>query len=132
MKKILALSIVAVTIGCTAQAPVEPSAEAQTKLAAAIEGMVAAPPRNCIHLRDLRGNESAGEEAIIFRSTSNKLLHVNRPPGGCPSLDGRALKLRTTGTQVCRGDIVEVFDPVSGVSSGGCSLGDFTPYRRLR
>jgi hypothetical protein len=29
-------------------------------------------------------------------------------------------------------DIVTVVDPTSGTNYGGCSLGDFTPYRRAR
>jgi hypothetical protein len=35
-------------------------------------------------------------------------------------------------SQLCRGDIVTVFDPISGVEFGGCSLGEFTPYRATR
>jgi hypothetical protein len=61
------------------------------------------------------------------------MIYVNRPAGGCPELRvGYALKTRTTSSQLCRGDIVEVFDPLNGFSSGACALGDFTPYRRLR
>jgi hypothetical protein len=86
-----------------------------------------------VQLRNLGGNESAGEGAIIFRTQGRNLLYVNRPPAGCPELDsGRALKLRTTTSQICAGDIVEIFDPVAGFSYGGCGLGEFTPYRRTR
>jgi hypothetical protein len=133
MKKIVALSLVTLVAGCMDQRPMEMSAQAQTELAAAIEGRSAGPPQSCVSSRDLRGNRSAGEGAIIFDGPSQNLLFVNRPAAGCPELRmGRALKTRTTGSQLCRGDIVDVFDPVSGFSSGSCALGDFTPYRRLR
>jgi hypothetical protein len=88
---------------------------------------------NCVPSRDLRGNRSAGEGAIIFEGQSRNIVYVNRPRAGCPEIrSGLALKTRTTSTQLCSGDIVEVFDPVTGFSHGGCSLGEFTPYRRLR
>ncbi len=135
MKKILALSLVVLTGGCMAERPMEMNdARTQTRLAEELQGRVqAGPPQSCVPQRNLRGNESAGEGAIIFRGTSSDLLYVNRPPAGCPEIrSGRAIKVRTTQTQLCRGDIVEVFDPVSGFGFGGCSLGDFTPYRRQR
>jgi hypothetical protein len=133
MKKMLALSLLPLIAGCMEQRPMEMSAEARTELAAAIEGRVAEPAQSCIPMRELRGNRSAGEGAIIFDGPTRNLVYVNRPAAGCPELRmGRALKTRTTGTQLCAGDIVDVFDPVTGMSYGGCGLGEFTPYRRLR
>jgi hypothetical protein len=133
MKKMIALSLLPLIAACMDQRPMEMSAEARTELAAAIEGRTAEAPQNCVPTRDLRGNRSAGEGAIIFDSPSRNLIYVNRPAAGCPEIhSGLALKTRTPSTQLCRGDIVEVFDPVSGFSRGGCGLGEFTPYRRLR
>ena len=135
MKKILALSLAVLTGGCMAERPMEVNdARTQTRLAEELQGRVqAGPPQSCVPQRNLRGNESAGEGAIIFRGPSSDLVYVNRPPAGCPEIRaGRAIKVRTTQTQLCRGDIVEVFDPVSGFGYGGCGLGDFTPYRRQR
>jgi hypothetical protein len=133
MKKIIALSLLPLFAGCMDQRPMEMSAQAQTELAAAIEGRTAEAPQSCVPSRDLRGNRSAGEGAIIFDGASRNVVYVNRPAAGCPEIrPGMALKTRTTSTQLCRGDIVEVFDPVNGFSMGACGLGDFTPYRRLR
>ena len=68
---------------------------------------------------------------MLFEGPGN-VLWVNRPPGGCPTLAfGRAFRTRTPSSQLCRGDIVTVFDPVSGAEFAGCSLGDFVPYRRV-
>ncbi len=133
MKKIVALSLLPLIAGCMEQRPMEMGARAQTELAAAIEGRTAEAPQSCVSTRDLRGNRSAGEGAIIFQGNSRNVIYVNRPPAGCPEIRiGYALKTRTPSTQLCRGDIVEVFDPVGGFTAGACGLGDFTPYRRLR
>ena len=106
----------------------------RASLAAALEGFEqSGPPVSCVNQRDLQGNRSAGEGAIIFRGPTSRTLWVNRPAGGCPSLDlGRTLVTRTSSTQLCRGDIARVVDLTSGTEYGGCGLGDFTPYRRVR
>ena len=134
MKKLVPLALAVVTAGCMAEPPPERySARAESRLGPELAGRTAGPPRNCVPSRDLLGNRSAGEGAFIFSTRSRNLIYVNRPPGGCPEIrPGMALRTRTTGTQLCRGDIVEVFDPVMGFGRGGCSLGEFQPYRRGR
>jgi hypothetical protein len=134
MKTLLALPLIALTAGCMAERPVEMSAAAQSQLVEELQGRVqAGPPQSCVSSRTLGGNRSAGEGAIIFRTQGNDLVYVNRPPAGCPEIGrGRAIRVRTTTTQLCAGDIVEVFDPVQNFGFGGCGLGEFTPYRRPR
>ena len=133
MKKAVTLSLLALCAACTDQRPIEPSAEARSQLAVAVEGREAGPPQDCVSQRDLTSNRSAGEGALIFETRSRNLIYVNRPPAGCPTLDsGRTLISRTPSDRLCRGDIVNVADLVSGTSYGSCGLGDFTPYRRVR
>ena len=134
MKKILAFSLLGLTAGCMAERPMEMTADAQTALAAELRGRVpAGPPRTCVPSRDLQGNRSVGEAAIIFNTNTSDLVYVNRPPAGCPRIGpGRAIRVRTTTTQLCAGDIVEVFDPLNNFGLGGCGLGEFEPYRRPR
>ena len=134
MKTILALSLAA--LAAASCAPADPVATAERadreamELADALRGRTAGAPVSCVNQRDLQGNRSVGEGAIIFDGRGD-LIYVNRPPAGCPDLDfGRALVTRTTSAQLCRGDIVTVIDPVSGAGYGGCGLGDFVPYRR--
>ncbi|HEX8572265.1 MAG TPA: hypothetical protein VF759_05900 [Allosphingosinicella sp.] len=119
--------------GCTTDEPVETTANDEAKLAAQLAGYEpAGPPVSCVNLRDLQGNRSAGEGAIVFDGLGGRKW-VNRPAGGCPSLElGRALRTRTSSSRLCRNDIASVFDPVSGSEYGGCGLGDFEPYRRVR
>jgi len=132
MKKLLILSCVALA-ACTASDPVDMDANDEAKLGAELRGYKSAgAPVSCVPLRDLRSNRSAGEGAIVFEGHTDRLW-VNRPPAGCPDLSfGRTLQIRTSGSQLCRGDIAVVFDPVSGMEFGGCGLGDFEPYRRDR
>jgi hypothetical protein len=120
---------------CTANEPADPRA-AQTgaeQLSKALAGYEpAGPSRSCVQLRELRGNRSAGE-AIVFDGQTSGTLYVNRPPGGCPTLEfGRALVTRTSMGELCRGDIADVIDPVSHTTYGGCGLGDFEPYKRVK
>jgi hypothetical protein len=132
MKKLILLACVAGLAGCTANEGMEEAAaKDEATLAAQLRDYEqAGAPVSCVNMRDLRGNRSAGEGAIIFDGPGQRIW-VNRPPAGCPDLSfGRALQTRTTSTQLCRGDIAHVFDPVSGISYGGCGLGDFTPYER--
>ena len=134
MKTLLALPLIALTVGCMAERPMEMSVAAQSQLTEELQGRVqSGPPQNCVSSRTLGGNRSVGEGAIIFRTLGSDLIYVNRPPAGCPEIgSGRAIRVRTTTTQLCAGDIAEVFDPVQGFSYGGCGLGEFTPYRRPR
>jgi hypothetical protein len=130
MKTIVTLAAAGLLAGCINQEPVELSADAQAELASELEGRTAGPPTPCVNQRDIRGNRSVGEGVLLFDGPGDT-VYVNRPDGGCPSLNyGRALRTRTTSTRLCRGDIAVVFDPTSGIEYGGCGLGDFVPYRR--
>lgn len=133
MRRTIALTLLAATAACTAERPPELAAADEAKLSTELRGYVqAGPPLSCVSQRELRGNRSAGESALIFEGRG-RMLYVNRPAAGCPDLKGfRAIRVETTMTQLCQGDIVSVFDPTSGVDYGGCGLGEFTPYRRTR
>ena len=132
MRKIIALAAIAATAACTAE-PLEMSMDDEALLAAELRGFEqTGPAESCVSLRNLRGNRSVGEGAIVFEGQGDRIW-VNRAPGGCPALTrSRAIKTQTTSTQLCRGDIATVFDPTTGFHYGGCGLGEFTPYRRER
>ena len=134
MNKLHFLICVGLIAACTSERPAEMRADDQTKLSTALAGYEqSGPPVSCVNQRDLRGNRSAGESAIIFDGPSRSTLWVNQPAGGCPSLDfGRALVTHSSTGQLCSGDIATVIDPVGSMTYGSCGLGEFTPYRRVR
>jgi hypothetical protein len=134
MKKFLPLFCLPLAAACAMNEPAEARRDGgEAQLSARLAGYEpSGPPVSCVGLQDLQGNRSAGG-SIVFEGRSRERLWVNSPAGGCPDLGiGRALRTRTSSTQLCRGDIAVVFDPVSGMDYGGCGLGDFQPYRRVR
>ena len=132
MRKIIALAAIAATAACTAE-PIDTSMDGEALLGARLSGYEQTGPAvSCVSLRDLRGNRSVGEGAILFEGQGGRLW-VNRPRDGCPALtQTRALRTDTIANQLCRGDIATVFDPASGIDFGSCGIGEFTPYRRAR
>lgn len=138
MKTVIMLSAAILAVGCTCSGGPKASTRAQANapedgahLAAVLAGRIAGTPQDCVNRDALGGNKSYSRGAILFGDRTDDVVYVNRPPAGCPDLSvGRALKVRTTTTQLCRGDIVTVFDPAGGVEYDSCSLGEFTPYRR--
>jgi hypothetical protein len=135
MNRIIALTLATLAMaGCANEEALERlDARTDAALAQELRGRVQAGPSvSCVSQRNLRGNRSVGEGAIIFEGPG-ALVYVNRPPAGCPSLNsGRTLITRTTSSQLCAGDIVTVADLTSGSQYGSCGLGEFTPYRRVR
>ena len=134
MKKLLLLVCAAGLAGCAAtDDDVEARADGEATLAAELADYEqVGEPESCVPLRTLGGNRSAGEGAIIFDGPGSR-IYVNRPPAGCPELRfGRSLQIRTSSSQLCRGDIATVFDSPSNMTYGACGLGDFTPYERRK
>lgn len=126
------LALATLAGGCMMTEPAELSATGESELARALEGRAAGPAMTCVSQRTLGSSRSIDNDLLLFEGAGD-VVYVNRPAGGCASLaHGRALSTRTTASQLCRGDIVTVFDPVSGVELGGCGLGDFVPWRRVR
>ena len=116
----------------TGALPRATAAGAPSGLEALLHGRIAGAPQECVEQRLLGGSRSLGD-AIVFGDSTSEVVYLNRPPIPCPALGtGRALETRTVSDRLCRGDVVTVFDPVSGMQVGACALGEFTPYRRAR
>ncbi|HET9639334.1 MAG TPA: hypothetical protein VFP12_09025 [Allosphingosinicella sp.] len=135
MKHLLLIASACLAASCTTDTDerVDMRADDEASLAFQLRGYEPdGPPVQCVSTRELKGNRSAGETAIVFSGIGGRKW-VNRPAAGCPDLgSSRALRTRTTGTRLCRGDIATVFDPVARIEYGGCGLGAFEPYRRVR
>lgn len=120
------LLLAATAAGAAPQAELSPRDEA--RLTKQLAGLVAGPPQDCITPSRSQGGSRYGEVSLI-RDRQNTLF-MSRFDGGCSVRDSDALISRRPGERLCRGDIVEARDLVSGMSSGSCVYGDFVPYRR--
>jgi hypothetical protein len=110
----------------------EHAAKEAAALEKAIAGKVAGKPVSCISLRDIDRSQNIGENAIIYRISTNR-FYVNKPRGGCSGLrDGRALITRIPTDRLCSGDVARVVDLTLGFEGAACILGDFTPYTKAR
>jgi hypothetical protein len=140
MKTVIILFATVLAFGCTNSvgrraggAGATQTAQDEAALAEALAGRVAGEPQDCISAAELAGDQTFGRGVILFRSRSNDVVYVNRPPGGCTGLDfGRAIKVQAPSTRLCRGDLITVFDPLTGTQYGSCGLGEFTPYRSAK
>lgn len=107
----------------------KPSGEAE--LAKLLEGRVAGEPRDCISLAGARSSQIVDGTAIVYRSGGT--LWVNRPRSGADSLrDDDVLVTRTTGSQLCSIDTVQLHDRVGHFWRGFVALGEFVPYRKAQ
>lgn len=104
--------------------------EKQTSdLEKAIAGKVAGEKVNCVS-RQPQANLTAISNSVLLYRVNSRLVYRNDLIGSCPGLTrGDTLIIKTWGSQYCRGDMATSADLVNGIVTGGCALGDFTPYR---
>jgi hypothetical protein len=126
--------IAAAAATCASSAISEPrTPKSEAALAKALAGKVAGAPVHCLPPQRTNGMTIIDDNTILF-TRSSSLVYRNDPPGGCsPLSQGRfALVTKTPGSGLCRGDIAQVVDTVSGFPAGACTLGDFVPYRSVK
>ncbi len=113
-------------VGCAAEAqrPAQ-TAEATPR---ALQGRAIGEPVSCLPLRQVRDTDAVTDSVILFH-VGNR-TYRNDLPQSCPRLsrETTAFASRTSSTQLCRGEIIRVFDPGTGFEFGACTLGAFTPY----
>lgn len=128
------LIFAAVGIGLTACAtamsqPEQRSAKAQATYDKLLAGKTAGRPTNCLPLQRSNDMTVIDDDTILYRD--GRTTYVNKPLGSCNMLSrgSYALVTRSSGSQLCRGDIATVTDVSTGVTVGSCAMGDFVPYR---
>lgn len=100
------------------------------RLARAIGDRVAGKATDCISLASIGSTEIIDGKAILYRVGST--LYVNEPRSGASSLDDDdILVTRTSGSQLCSIDTVNLVDRGSHFQAGFVSLGQFVPYRKI-
>ena len=129
----LLMLTLAMGVAACAETPKDTAARAaaEDKTRAALDrelaGLVPGAPQSCLNPFDRRDMKTFGE-TLVFRSGATR--YVTRTTG-CQGVGGdNILVTRTPTGQLCRGDIATTVDRTSGFQNGGCSFGDFVPYRR--
>lgn len=116
---------------CAAAAPLttinSPADEAL--IAKELAGLSSGPPQSCIPLgRDEFRTRAIGK-TILYR-VNRRLVYRNDTLGGCDDRQNvRALVSDNVGPQLCKGQIIQSVDLLSGFNRGACALGEFIPYR---
>ncbi|HEY0011829.1 MAG TPA: hypothetical protein VGB79_03140 [Allosphingosinicella sp.] len=138
MRTFILFGAAALAAGCVGDADVGSgqsaamNAEESAALSEALEGRTAGPPRSCIRLQDVRNTRSVARDTILFEAAGD-VVYVNRARSSCPDIKSwHAIRHRTVGTNICANELIRVFDPNSDIEFGGCSLGEFVPWRRRR
>ncbi|MBB5710460.1 hypothetical protein [Sphingomonas xinjiangensis] len=91
----------------------------------------AGKPVSCISLTRARSSEIIPGRAIVYRVGGT--LYVNQPRSGAESLDDDSILVtRTIGTQLCRGEAVNLVDRGSRFQRGFVLLDDFVPYTKAK
>lgn len=107
-----------------------PSPQTAQGHAGELEGRVAGPPQRCVLVeRDIGLRVSDSDRGTLLYGTG-KRIWANHLAPGCGFNRGDVLVVQTIGSDYCRGDLVNSFDPVSRIPGPGCRLGDFVPYTR--
>lgn len=125
---------IALTMLVSAAAMAVPAAQGENRdeiaIAKRLRGLQPGQPQACITPSRTRGSTRSGDTVLI--EDVGGVRYLSRFRGGCSIRSGDATILRTTSSRLCEGEIVEGRDFVSGMSSGACIYGEFTPYRKPR
>ena len=109
--------------------PDQRSANAQATYDKALAGKTAGRAEKCLSLQRSNDMTVIDDDTILYRD--GRTTYVNKTLGTCNLLSrgSYALVTRSSGSQLCRGDIGTVTDVSTGVTVGSCALGDFVPYK---
>lgn len=134
MRNLIPLVMVAAVAGCTAQPPPQAALadpRAQARLAQMLDGKVAGQPQSCLPSYRADNMTVIDDRTIVFRDSPSRVW-VMHPQNECNLLSAGpyALVTRTSTAQLCRGEIGQVVDTMSGTTVGSCVMGDFVPYAR--
>ena len=100
----------------------------EAKLAKILENRVAGKPVSCLYLRNVRSSQIMDGTAIVYESGGT--LYVNRPDGAASLDDDDILMTRTSTSQLCRLDSVNLFSRAGRYERGFVTLGNFVPYTK--
>lgn len=112
--------------------PVPTDPDGDALLSDLLAGKTQREPVSCVRQQDVRNIRSAGNNRIVYDGPGGT-TYVNHATGSCPLIQPwHAIRHRSISTNICSGELIRVFDPQTGIEFGGCTLGEFVPWRRPR
>ena len=125
------ISLLAVALaGSAVAADRAPRQTDEERLAAALNGLVAEKPMDCLTDRTQSSQLEAYGPTILYRVSKN-LVYRNDTGGGCEHIaSGDILVTQSISGRLCRGDIGRTVSPSPRFQTGSGSLGSVSPSRR--
>ena len=121
--------LIGAVIAVAGPATAAPRHDGEAKLAKALKGRVAGAPVDCVNLRQIRSTRIIDGTGILYDAGST--IYLNRPRSGARSLDRwDTMVTKLHSSQLCRIDVVHLYESGSRMQTGFVFLGDFIPYRR--
>jgi hypothetical protein len=110
------------------------TAENQNDYTQALQGKIAQPPVSCLPSYQAGDMKTIDDSTILFRQGRSRVwvAHMDGPCTGLGSGHYALVTHQYGGQGLCRGDIAQVMDTLSGMPVGSCVFGEFTPYVRPR
>jgi hypothetical protein len=131
----LALLPLLLVAGCAAT-PREQAAIAdrkaadEIKLAQLLSGYTPGEPTSCLPERSDRYHTQGVGDTLLYAQNTGRVIYRNDTTGCSGVARGDTLVTVNYGSRLCRGQIASTIDTFSRVRTGGCSFGDFIPYRK--
>ena len=106
-------------------------AASELKLARTLQGFTPGEPQFCLpYVRANYSTQGIGT-TLLYRYKADVIFRTDT--NGCAGVErGDALIAVQFQPRLCSGQIIQTIDLFSRVPTGGCTLGEFTPYTRKR
>lgn len=101
----------------------------EIKLAGLLKGYTPGPAESCLPQQSGQYSTQGVGDTLLY-SNGGRVIYRNDTTG-CSGVErGDVLLTLTNQSRLCRGQIATTFDAISRNQTGGCSFGDFIPYRK--
>jgi hypothetical protein len=120
--RIAAIWLAMAAAGCAAPPPLASGNAPIPEIA----GRTAGAPQRCVRLERHEPLRVAAPHALVYGRGRTVWLN---PVPRCAALKATdTLVTEPLGTQLCAGDVVRTFGPISRIAGPTCRLGEFIPY----
>ena len=107
------------------------SAKQRAEMEKTLAGLIPGKPTSCVSVSMVQ-NIDTYPNTMLFKFNRNR-VYRNDLSGGCPGASfGEFPVFQVHGSQYCSGDIVNFRDSSTGMLTGSCALGEFTPYTKSK